>query len=126
MMAQFRNFTLPVRQSVLLTALRENRERHLAAWSKAHAVWFKKALAQAKENVRIAEEDGELELVISLKRPINYTKEYDQVISMLEMVADPDEPINLTAEQHRCWVMDDGWDWKEDFLTTNKHYGISR
>ena len=55
--------------------------------------------------------------------PQNHVKDYDAVISMLEMSVDTN--ISLAADQHACFVLDD-WDWKKDFQHSNRVYETNK
>lgn len=58
-------------------------------------------------------------VMFDLQVPQNHAKDYDQVIAMLEMCVD--DELSIRSDEFACYVMDD-WDWKEDFLHTNKRY----
>ena len=62
-------------------------------------------------------------IAFSLPCPQNREKDYDAVISMLEL--ETREKIKLDAQQHACFILDD-WDWKKDFESVGAHYSQTK
>lgn len=123
----------------LLTKVKENRRKHLEAFEtamKGHRT------ALANRLVKIAEEasarvetlmhenvpDKELRTLagdfdIDLPEPQNHTKDYDQVVAMLDMSVE--QELDIDAECFACYVLDE-WSWKEIFIATSAHYAGTR
>lgn len=59
------------------------------------------------------------QLSFNLPVPVSHEKDYNQVISMLEMSVD--EHLTIKSDEFACYVMDD-WDWKIDFENLTKSY----
>lgn len=55
----------------------------------------------------------------NLTVPQSHQKDYDQVISMLDMCVDKE--ITIMSDEHACYCMDD-WDWKQEFQTVSETY----
>jgi len=56
---------------------------------------------------------------VTLTEPRNHVKDYDRVITMLEMSVD--ETITIDAQAFDRYVMDN-WDWSRFALATNTAY----
>ena len=69
-------------------------------------------LKDAKEGLRIQRS-------VTLTEPSNHAKDYDRVITMLEMSVD--DTITLDAQAFDRYVMDN-WDWSRFALATNTAY----
>jgi len=69
-------------------------------------------LKDAKEGLRIQRS-------VTLTEPSNHVKDYDRVITMLEMSVD--DTITLDAQAFDRYVMDN-WDWSRFALATNTAY----
>lgn len=137
-----------VRREELLAKVRANREKHIADYQEAVAGYklmatekVKSALGRAEIELReaanralrriaamtsaeITNGPGDRVLLLQqvafdLQVPASHEKDYDAVISMLEMSVD--ETITIRADEHACYVMDD-WTWKNDFENTKALY----
>jgi hypothetical protein len=56
---------------------------------------------------------------IGLVKPVDYTKEYDRVIKMLEL--SKGTFVHLDERAFAQYVCDE-WEWKDDFITANSTY----
>ena len=104
----------------MLKTLRENRDKHAEIVKEAQAGYLT-AAAKAVEKCRASLAEGK---VVSLNKfalsvPVDYRSAYDTVITMLEW--SKDENITLAADEFRQFVQDQ-WDWKDGFLTSNAAY----
>jgi hypothetical protein len=63
--------------------------------------------------------NGRIDLVIGLIEPMDQTRDYDRVISMLEMSTE--EEIELNHSDFAAYVLDD-WAWKRQWVGTNAAY----
>lgn len=111
--------TILVDKDQLLEALRENREKHGAAFAKAKAGYIKVTTKQVKEYLtRLA--NGELlERAFIPQPPENHTGDYDDAIDM--MTWSTDDKIELAQGQFRQYVKDD-WGWKDSWTASNTQY----
>ena len=111
--------TVRLRKIELLGKLGVNRDKHKEIFLEA-LEGYKKAIIDALES-RLADAKAgkRIDTYINLEQPIDQTKEYDRVITMLEMSLDAE--IELDERQFAQYVMDN-WSWKSQFLTTNSVY----
>jgi hypothetical protein len=111
--------TVRLRKSELLEKLGANRDKHKEIFLEA-LDGYKKAIIDALES-RLADAKAgkRIDTYINLEQPIDQTKEYDRVITMLVMSLD--DEIELDERQFAQYVMDD-WSWKSQFLATNSVY----
>ena len=75
---------------------------------------WKFRLAAARNGKRI-------EQYIRLPEPEDHTRDYDRVISMLEM--DLTDTVELSESDYSQYVLDD-WQWKRQCLGTNRAYSV--
>lgn len=112
-----------VKKNELLTKLQANRADHRDSFEKALKGYqaqviesLEHLLADARKGKRIAHH-------IALEVPQDQTRDYDRVISMLQMSLD--EEIELTQQEFAMYVMDD-WSWKQAFVSTASTYATSK
>jgi hypothetical protein len=108
-----------VKKEELLERVRSNRNNHRAIFERAVEVYRERALAELEQWVEDLKNGRKIRRSLSLVEPVDYTKEYDRVITMLEMSID--DEIELTAQDFARFVMDD-WEWKETFRTSTASY----
>lgn len=118
-----------VKRSELLEKVRLNRKKHVAEYEEAVAGYKKAAIQEvdrALERLRARIDELQAGEVIhlqavsfNLRVPENHAKDYDQVITMLEMSVD--EELSVRSDEFACYVMDD-WGWKEEFLNVSNAY----
>lgn len=103
----------------LLEALRTNRDGHAAQYEKAKAGYLK-VTREKLDDLLTRVSGGEMVGQVWLESPPeDRTKDYDDVISMMEW--SEQESIELTQVQFKQYVQDD-WGWKRDWLTSNSVY----
>ena len=118
-----------VKKEVLLEAVTKNRLTHIAEYESA-VIGYKeeavkeidRAMGKLKRQVEELQGGDVMRLVavaFDLKVPENHEKDYDQVIAMLVMCVD--DELTIRSDEFACYVMDN-WDWKQDFLHTNRRY----
>jgi hypothetical protein len=132
-------------KEVLLGAVKENKERHVALYNEAVTDYktkslellavkqkeFKATADALKKKVENSDKPVLLTLPHSLlnvsevKFPTSHEKDYDKIIRMLELSVD--EQITLSDQDFEQYVLDQ-WSWKGEFETvfsSNKLYGVS-
>jgi hypothetical protein len=117
------NMEFTFKKEDVLKQLRKNREEHALIVEEARDGWQTAAVALIKKelaNVRKATAPAQLSF--HLNPPVDYTDVYDTLIAQLEM-AQEDE-LELDGDQFRK-MMEDKWDWREQFLGTNAAYSVS-
>ena len=114
--------TVTVTKADLLAKIRANREAHQAIFEEAKAGYKELAKAALKKHLRDVER-GEMQVIsIMMPAPVNQTKDYDRIITMLEMEVKGE--VELDEQQFSQYVMDD-WRWKQAFLTSNAGYSVT-
>lgn len=103
----------------VLAVLRKNREQHIKTLAEAREGYRKRAIAALEKKVAQLREGRNVSVAVNLQPPIDYTQEYDLVISMLELHTK--ETIQLDASQSRCLLHDD-WGWKSAFVSSTAQY----
>ena len=103
----------------LLEILKENRETHLTAYKEAKTVWQKEALAEMTKNLKTANVTGHIIQGNELTKPKHHTKDYQDVIGLLELSVDT--TVMLSFSDYRKYVNDE-WDWKRGFELANSSY----
>lgn len=104
----------------LLATIQANRETHQKEHLEAFQGFQAAALHAMEENIRLYHSTGEVKLSISLRAPIEHTKDYDRVIKMLTM-STADE-ITISEEKFTQYVMDE-WAWKAEHIGSTAMYG---
>lgn len=108
-----------VNKAELLKKVHENRSTHREIFLKAQEGYRKKFIEVLEQRLYDAKNGKQFEAVIALQEPMDMTKEYDRVISMLEMSVD--DEVELDQKEYAAYVMDD-WSWKRQFVTSNAAY----
>lgn len=111
-----------VRKDELLESVRANRDAHQAIYDEAVAGYKELAKAELKKHLRDVDRGAMQVISVMLPAPVNHTKDYDRVITMLEMSVD--DEIELHEDEFAQYVMDD-WRWKQQFLTSNAAYSAT-
>ena len=104
----------------VLKKLKTNREEHVVAVKSAREGYLKVAQKALDKKMAAVKEGKVVALHINLQLPLDHTAEYDTVIQMLEMHTE--ETITLSADEVRC-LIEDRWEWMQQFLVTNQAYG---
>ncbi len=111
-----------VSKNELLAKVKANREAHRGIFLKALEGYRTEAIAQLEKMLEEAKSRKRIRGSIELEEPMDMTREYDRVISMLEM--SEDDTIELTNSEFAQYVLDD-WSWKHQFGVTNSKYLVS-
>jgi hypothetical protein len=96
-----------------------NRVSHLNAYEEALAAWKEKVKQELEDAYYAARIGEKFKTSFDLPKPENFVKEYDRTLGMLRMSVD--ENVTLTDYEYRQYVEDE-WDWKQRFATTNSRY----
>jgi len=108
-----------VNKAERLFKVKANRDQHRKIFLEAMEGFRKAAIKRLDEMIAIAKSGKKIELYVSLTQPEDHTKDYDRVISMVEMSVEKE--LMLFEEEFSHYVLDD-WDWKEQFLGTTQSY----
>ncbi len=118
-----------VKLSDLLAKVKANRETHIADYHEAVAGYKSAAIAEIEKGMGALKrqveglQSGEMICLAAVRFdlvvPENHSKDYDQVIAMLDMSVD--EELTIRSDEFACYVMDD-WEWKRDWEVSNMAY----
>lgn len=108
-----------VKKDKLLVILRENQRKHREVFEASLSGYIKRALELVRETERALTEGRTPELRLLLSRPQDHTRDYDRVITMLEL--DVRDEFVLTEAEAAKYLMDD-WQWKRDWLKMSSRY----
>ena len=110
-----------IKKTQLLTTIKENRAKHekeytvaLAGFQEKLAEECRLVLACHTENKPITNKS-----IVALELPQSHLREYDRVISMLEMSVAED--ISISEGQFTQFVLDE-WAWTRHFKTVASSY----
>ncbi len=109
----------PVSKLALLDTMRENRAKHLEIYAKALVKYRERAIVALTQQLGCAKEDKKFSLRFNLVIPVNYLREYDSVIGLLEM--SKADVVDLTQAEYRQYVKDE-WSWAESFTSNSRSY----
>ena len=108
-----------VNKTELLAILKQNKFNHLEAYKLAVENYKKALIVKLEEMLAEAKAEKPVNHNIGLSVPVQYTKEYEKAIRMMEMSIE--ENIVLSEFDFNNYVLDD-WNWKGAFRTSNSGY----
>jgi len=111
--------TVKVKREELLTKVRSNRDAHRTLFLKAQEGYRKLVIEELDRMLKDAKDGLPIQRSVTLTEPSNHVKDYDRVITMLEMSVE--ETITLDGRAFDRYVMDN-WDWSRFALATNTAY----
>lgn len=121
--------TVKVKRDELLEKVRANLAKHREEYVAACTGYRAKALDKIDEvfdglRKRVADlQEGQTIALMSvqfgLEVPQDHSKDYEQVIAMLEMSVDTE--LSIQSDEFACYVMDD-WEWRQKWETTKLSY----
>ena len=106
----------------LISKVTENRTKHKAIFDEAVEGYKKEGIKQLEAHIERIKSGKLMSVSVHLPQPVNHTRDYDRVLSMLSMEVNP--TVTVDEETFASYVMDD-WAWKRQFLTTNSAYSMS-
>ena len=106
-----------VRRADLLAKVRTNRDAHRDLFLKAQEGYRKLVIEELDRMLKDAKDGLPIQRSVTLTEPSNHVKDYDRVITMLEMSVD--DTVTLDAQDFDRYVMDN-WDWSR-FALANQH-----
>lgn len=107
-----------VKKDDLLAKIRANKETHKEEYETAEKDWKDLVTEWFKEQGEMAAAGKRFVTSFGLQRPQDHTKDYEAVISMLEMSLD--DELELSFQEFNQYVMDN-WQWSE---MTKSTYGL--
>lgn len=105
--------------SDLLEVIKENRNNHRKVFEVALGNYQKKVIETLEMRLESAKKGERIRHSIGIQEPMDQTKEYDQIIKMLEMTVE--EVIELDRAEFCQYILDQ-WDWKHQFVASSMPY----
>jgi hypothetical protein len=112
---------IKVKKTELLEILKKNRNAHNGIFREAQEGFRKAVIEELEKRLKLARNGKKIEQYVRLPEPQDHTRDYDRVISMLEM--DLTDIVELSETDYAQYVLDD-WEWKRQFLGTNRAYSF--
>jgi len=113
------NISVQCKKADVLATLKQNRSRHAELVAEARSGYVERARAELEKKLASLKTGKLVSVYVSLAVPLDYTSHYDTVIAMLE--AHTEDTVTLKAAEFRNF-MQDQWDWRGQFIGTNKLY----
>lgn len=111
---------ITVTKDRLLKIIHGNREDHEAAYEGAVNKYLKQAATEVAKMAADIKKGKFPNGHLKSLRPVQYLKEYDRAIRMLEMHTEPTISLDETAYAQ---FVDDEWEWKHHFTSNTLSYG---
>lgn len=108
-----------LKKSQVLDALRDNREDHRRRFEEAMEGYKEQAVRTLEKHIEQIKANDPERVTLNLPLPEDHTDDYDHAISMLEW--SQDDEVILNRYEFRTYIEDD-WDWKQQWMTTNQLY----
>jgi hypothetical protein len=97
--------TIKVKTKEVISALRENKQKHIQEYKKAKEAYKLEGLEQL-EQIKKDLENGKTELHLNLVEPVDRTEMFDDFIRMFEM--EVEDEIEMETEEFKLYVLDKG------------------
>lgn len=111
--------TVKINTKKLLGHLKKNREAHLLEITEAMIGYREAVIKAVKAQLKAANAHEDIDHRIDVVRPMNFTKEYDEAIALLEWSTDAE--VELSRAQFVQYVQDQ-WTWKMAFAASTQSY----
>lgn len=112
---------IKVKKAELLEVLEKNRNAHNGIFREAQDGFRKLVIAELEKRLELARKGKKFDLYMRLPEPEDHTRDYERIISMLKM--DLNDTVELSETDYSQYVLDD-WEWKRQFLGTNRAYSL--
>lgn len=103
----------------VIKTIKANRDEHREIFDEALVGYKAKVLEELDAHLERVRRGEVYRVYVMYPQPADHTRDYDRIISMLELTDDPS--IELTEGQFAKYMQDD-WEWKQMFLSTNSAY----
>ncbi len=110
---------ITVKKDDLLAALKKNMESHRATFLKAQEGYKITVIEELEAMLKDARDGKSYRTSVHLDIPVDHTKDYARIISMMEMSVDKEIKISDTQFTH--YVLDE-WSWQQQFRSTSAAY----
>ena len=105
----------------LVAILKTNRDAHRSIFIESQKGFRKVVIDELESRLKLARSGKRIDQYFHLPEPEDHTRDYDRVISMLQM--DLTDTVELSEADYSQYVLDD-WQWKRQFLGTNRAYSM--
>lgn len=116
---EYRMKTVKVNRLQLLEKVKANRTTHRTTFEEALDGYREQAIKELEASLAEAKAGKRIRRGLELVEPMDMTREYDRVITMLEMSVE--EELEVTQQEVMQYVMDD-WNWKHQFEAVSAAY----
>lgn len=116
------NMQIKAKKDEVLAALRTNREEHQQIVREARLGYMEKAKQALSAKLDELASGKISALSFGLMLPVDYTKEYDTAIRMLEL--HQEDQVELDEALVRCFVLNQ-WEWMSQFIGSNAVYSAT-
>src|SRR5262249_49279311 len=113
--------SIRVEKAKLVTILKKNRKAHHDIFLEAQKGFRQVVTDELEKRLELARKGKRIDQYLHLPEPQDHTRDYDRIISMLEM--DLADIVELSEGDYAKYVLDD-WQWKREFLGTNRAYSV--
>jgi hypothetical protein len=111
--------SVKVKKDILRAKVQTNRDKHYAEYNEAFAGYKRACIHALETNLEAFRAGTRQRILINEQPPEDHTKDYNRVLTMLEMSVD--DEITLDATHFAQYVLDD-WGWKLNWATSNSKY----
>ena len=103
----------------LIEIISTNMANHRGEFLKAQEGFKATVVEELEKHLESARQGKRINQYLSLPEPVDHTKEYETVLSMLNMSVDIE--VTIEYDDYSKYVLDD-WKWKEQFSNTASLY----
>lgn len=111
--------TVRVNKDELRGIIDRNRQGHKAQYEKAFAGYQKECMEILQANLESLRSDRGHIVRFMEHPPSDHTVDYERVLAMLDL--EVERTVELTEREFAQYVQDD-WDWKEQWMSSNTKY----
>lgn len=111
--------TVTVKRDELLERVTENRNNHRAIFEEAQIKYREFVIKELDSMLDDAKAGRKVRRAVSLPEPEDHTRDYDRVITMLQMSVN--DEVELLSQEFENYVMDN-WGWNASFTANTMRY----
>jgi hypothetical protein len=110
---------ITVDKKTLIETITRNREEHREMFLKAQKRFRKAVIKALDERLEQARAGKQVELLIRLPEPVDYTYSYDTALAMLDW--EVEDTVQLSQHDFERYVQND-WEWKQHWAANTGSY----
>jgi hypothetical protein len=120
-MQSFREqITISVEKQKLLTALTENKKKHIQEYLETYEKWKKEVKEISQNNIKHIDDNKINRIAYNLPQaPNSMEEDYEQAIQMITWHTK--DTIELDQQKFKAFIMDD-WEWTSTWNRTKTYY----